>query len=164
MRIACPQSVELPADHQKPDGQENAVDDIANAENGSETLAKDAQHASYYAQVGGALREDAFEHEQRDDQDANGFQNTHSCWDNILREKALGGSREGGALYGGGSRRVLVAQVDQGGRSAAGCRPGQCERPGDDADEGSYGGEALIQMLECHRQRQEDDHGEDAWR
>ncbi len=31
-------------------------------------------------------------------------------------------------------------------------------------NEGSYGGEALIQMLECHRQRQEDDHGEDAWR
>ena len=70
------QPVEFPADRDKPDWEEQTVDYVARADNGSKGLTDDAQSTSHDAQIGNAFRKDALQHDEREDQNAERSQDT----------------------------------------------------------------------------------------
>ena len=114
------QPVEPPPGCEKPDRQEKTVDEVARANQRPQSLTDYAQNTSCNAERRNAFRKNAFEHEQRKDQDTNWGQDANSIGTIVLRKKHLGSSREGCLLYRGGSCHVVVAQIHQDGRSTSG--------------------------------------------
>src|SRR6266516_1163344 len=106
--------------------------------------------------------EDAPQHNERDDQNANCSQDTGGRRYVILCNKTLSGTSESRTLFIGSGCHVLIAQIHQGGRSFASCRIGQCENLGGDTEEGTQGSVALVQVLERPVEGQEDDNSQGA--
>ena len=105
--------------------------------------------------------EDAFQHDERDDQNADREQDTAGTHYVILCDKTISSSREVGTLCDSGGCHVLIAQVHQAALERKRAALGQSENHGGDTDDGTYCSVALAQVLERHVESQEDDHGQD---
>src|SRR6266480_3672378 len=108
------QPEKFPTDRNQPDHFEYKEDNIAEANKGSECLAQDGYDTGYYAQVGDTFMEDAFQHHNRDDQDADREQDTAGIYRVSHGDKTFSGSRVSGSLYSTGCCHVLIAQEHQG--------------------------------------------------
>src|SRR6266699_128630 len=93
VRSAHSQSVEFPADREKPDREEQTVDKEARAYDGPKGLTHDAQDTGHDAQIGNALMENALEHDEREDQNAERGQDTSGGHGVRHGDQALSGSR-----------------------------------------------------------------------
>src|SRR5438046_7660553 len=102
--------------------------------------------------------QDAVQHRERDDQNADREQNTADTHYVILCNKTISSSREDGMLCDSGGCHILIAQVHQ---AAHNRKRDQRENHADDTDDGTYGSVALAKVLERHVESQEDYNGQD---
>jgi|SRR5579859_6813039 len=85
MRASGSQPVEHPANHEKPDGQEKAIDKVARAYDGAKGFTDHAQGTGRDAQSGDPFRKNAPEHDEREDQDTDRGQDADSIGTVVLR-------------------------------------------------------------------------------